>query len=284
MKHILEILFVIIAGAFAIWLIGKFLTVVADERILKYRAVYFRANKSICEKCLKMGRAMIKSYPQYCEYATSLGLNKTINCSVSVVAGSGRDPIRYLLKYSHIGDSVEDMDKLEVIERFLDDYTVFKTKIDEATEKILEKLPWFERSFADEKMLAYTVCGLQYEIANIKAPFLRFLYVSPAGRAVHSNKITVDANLIKATISEVSRILERKGHSRRQRSIMTNDLREAIKKRDNYTCRECGNSVYKEPNLLLEVDHIIPISRGGKTEADNLQTLCWRCNRKKSNK
>ncbi|MCM1180947.1 MAG: HNH endonuclease [Clostridium sp.] len=63
---------------------------------------------------------------------------------------------------------------------------------------------------------------------------------------------------------------------------MTNDLREAIKKRDNYTCCLCGNSVYNEPNLLLEVDHIVPISKGGKTEAGNLQTLCWRCNRKKS--
>ena len=46
---------------------------------------------------------------------------------------------------------------------------------------------------------------------------------------------------------------------------MTQDLREAIKKRDNYTCCKCGNSVFKEPNLLLEVDHIIPVSKGGLT-------------------
>lgn len=74
------------------------------------------------------------------------------------------------------------------------------------------------------------------------------------------------------------------GHSKAQRSAMTNDLREAIKKRDNYTCCICGNSVFKEPNLLLEVDHIVPISKGGKTDASNLQTLRWRCNRAKSNK
>jgi 5-methylcytosine-specific restriction endonuclease McrA len=62
---------------------------------------------------------------------------------------------------------------------------------------------------------------------------------------------------------------------------MTADLREAVKQRDNYTCQKCGNSVLKEPNLLLEVDHIIPVAKGGKTEPDNLQTLCWRCNRAK---
>ena len=39
-----------------------------------------------------------------------------------------------------------------------------------------------------------------------------------------------------------------------------------------------------EPNLLLEIDHIIPISKGGCTVEENLQTLCWKCNRAKSNK
>ena len=47
---------------------------------------------------------------------------------------------------------------------------------------------------------------------------------------------------------------------------------------------EGTNMAIEEPNLLLEVDHIVPVSKGGKTEADNLQTLCWRCNRSKSNK
>ena len=32
------------------------------------------------------------------------------------------------------------------------------------------------------------------------------------------------------------------------------------------------------------LDHIIPVSKGGCTVEDNLQTLCWKCNRAKSNK
>ena len=40
----------------------------------------------------------------------------------------------------------------------------------------------------------------------------------------------------------------------------------------------------KEPNLLLEIDHIIPVAKGGLTEESNLQTLCWKCNRAKSDK
>ena len=65
---------------------------------------------------------------------------------------------------------------------------------------------------------------------------------------------------------------------------MTKKLREEIKQRDYYTCQCCGNSTSKEPNLLLEIDHIMPISKGGLTQKDNLQTLCWKCNRSKGNK
>lgn len=69
-----------------------------------------------------------------------------------------------------------------------------------------------------------------------------------------------------------------------QRALMTSELRKKILQRDNYTCKYCGASVYQEPNLLLEIDHIIPVSKGGLTTEDNLQTLCWKCNRKKGAK
>lgn len=65
---------------------------------------------------------------------------------------------------------------------------------------------------------------------------------------------------------------------------MTKKLREFIKRRDNYTCQNYYASVAQQNLLLLEVDHIIPISKGGLSTKDNLQTLCWKCNRTKSNK
>lgn len=65
---------------------------------------------------------------------------------------------------------------------------------------------------------------------------------------------------------------------------MTTKLRLKIKERDNYTCCQCGNSLAVEPNLLLEVDHIIPIAKGGLTQEENLQTLFWKCNRSKGSK
>ena len=46
-------------------------------------------------------------------------------------------------------------------------------------------------------------------------------------------------------------------------------LVEAVKRRDQYTCQSCGRVTEDG-----ECDHIVPTSKGGKTELANLQWLC----------
>lgn len=67
-----------------------------------------------------------------------------------------------------------------------------------------------------------------------------------------------------------------------ERQIMNDNIRYNVLKRDNYTCQICGATA--KEGAKLHVDHIIPVSRGGKTVMSNLQTLCERCNMGKSNK
>lgn len=115
-------------------------------------------------------------------------------------------------------------------------------------------------------------------------PVFKMYYRSPQGRSYRKSEYFFDTNGLKLLYSEVKSLLSKQNHAKAQRSAMTAQMRESILRRDNWTCQRCGNSIYKEPNLLLEVDHIIPISKGGKTEPNNLQTLCWKCNRSKSDK
>jgi len=49
-------------------------------------------------------------------------------------------------------------------------------------------------------------------------------------------------------------------------------------KRDHFSCVFCGNSGV---GVRLELDHKVPISKGGTDDLDNLQTLCFECNRGK---
>ena len=71
-------------------------------------------------------------------------------------------------------------------------------------------------------------------------------------------------------------------HSKNQRKLMTKALRQKIMIRDNYTCQICGK--YMPDEIGLHIDHIIPVSKGGKTIESNLQVLCSKCNGRKSNR
>ncbi len=55
-------------------------------------------------------------------------------------------------------------------------------------------------------------------------------------------------------------------------------LRFEILERDDFTCQYCGQHA---PNVMLEVDHVIPVCEGGSDDRENLATACTACNRGK---
>lgn len=65
-----------------------------------------------------------------------------------------------------------------------------------------------------------------------------------------------------------------------KRKSISKKLRFEIFKRDSFKCQYCGNSA---PNVVLEIDHIDPVSKGGKNDILNLITSCFDCNRGKRN-
>lgn len=63
-----------------------------------------------------------------------------------------------------------------------------------------------------------------------------------------------------------------------KRKTITAKLRFEVFKRDSFTCQYCGRMA---PEVLLEVDHINPVSAGGDNDIMNLTTSCLDCNRGK---
>ena len=57
-----------------------------------------------------------------------------------------------------------------------------------------------------------------------------------------------------------------------------------IHERDEYRCQYCGVRNTDQSDPVYHVDHVVPVSRGGRTELTNLQLLCSQCNLAKGNK
>jgi hypothetical protein len=67
----------------------------------------------------------------------------------------------------------------------------------------------------------------------------------------------------------------------RKRKKLSNTVRFEVFKRDSFTCQYCGR---KAPEVVLELEHIEPVSKGGSDELLNLITSCWQCNSGKSDR
>jgi len=64
----------------------------------------------------------------------------------------------------------------------------------------------------------------------------------------------------------------------KSREPIPEDVRFAVWRRDEGKCVKCGS------RNNLEYDHIIPVSKGGSNTERNIQILCEKCNREKSDK
>lgn len=259
-------------------------TAISNSYVKKNKERFFDNNKTLSQKCKDLSLLLLEQKTTYFEYIRELGLNQTYNCSSSVVSSASNNIVKYLIKYSNIETNIYCLQQLDFCANYMESLVEFRNNINKLYLQVKPQLPVFVRLFATSNKVPYLISSSNFELTKIKKTVFCFLYVSPAGKSRRTCEINITTDIMKELQSEISAKINKSGHSKAQRSAMTNDLREAIKKRDNYTCCLCGNSVFNEPNLLLEVDHIIPISKGGKTEASNLQTLCWRCNRTKKDK
>ena len=68
-----------------------------------------------------------------------------------------------------------------------------------------------------------------------------------------------------------------------ERSKLKSGMRYDVLKQDNFACTICGRTAKKD-GVKLHVDHIKPVSKGGKSVRSNLRTLCQDCNLGKSDK
>lgn len=115
---------------------------------------------------------------------------------------------------------------------------------------------------------------------------VNYFYTSPAGKNHYTGHEDFSPefvqNICEKYFKQKYGFDDEKEFVKKQRSMMSKGLRYDVLQRDNFCCVVCGRNA--DDGVKLEVDHIKPVSKGGKTEISNLQTLCLDCNRGKSAK
>lgn len=211
---------------------------------------------------------------------------KVHNASLQVVRNAAADPIKYLMKYFQIEATEEKLTEIETLgesisrmENALANLIEREKSISQAVNPPAFILKHYLRQFREQ-------VGISIPTVTIPYPTYVFQYVSAGGNSSQVTTVQLNSRTIDTLIQTLSEKIKYKKSAKGQRALMTAKFREYIKSRDNYTCQErsCGISIYDEPHLLLEVDHIHPVSKGGESIESNLQTLCWKCNKTKSNK
>src|SRR4051794_30514425 len=88
-------------------------------------------------------------------------------------------------------------------------------------------------------------------------------------RRLHAESVTLPHPVVIRLVTYV-----RVPRDRAKRRI----TRRAVFARDSWTCQYCGTTSH------LTVDHVIPRSRGGASDWENIVTSCAPCNRRKGNR
>ncbi|MDR1188881.1 MAG: HNH endonuclease [Bifidobacteriaceae bacterium] len=203
------------------------------------------------------------------------------NASLQVVRRASMEPIKYLMKYFSIKADKPTLADIQRVAGSISrlENAVFNLQERETAIAARINPPAFIlKRYAD---VFWCQIGVHVSPISVPYPEYKFQYVSAGGNSSQESAIRLDTPALDALSATLAEKIRWAKSAAGQRALMTAALREQIKQRDRYTCLQCGVSLAAEPHLLLEVDHIMPVSRGGLSMPENLQTLCWRCNRSK---
>lgn len=221
------------------------------------------------------------------EWQNNIKNHQIYDCSASVCKSASNQPIKYLCKYFKIESNESTLMNFETV--FNDFAAAEQGKVllmnerDSILNNISDSIPKLIMYFSKSTVI-HKLGFEQYDFSDLYFPVYTFKYVSAGGNSSTKCDIKLNVDNLEKLIFYLNDLIKFRKSVQGQRALMTSSLREKIKSRDNFSCKKCTLSINDEKNLLLEIDHIIPLSKGGITSEDNLQTLCWRCNRTKGSK
>lgn len=237
---------------------------------------------------VKKSSAMLESLKKINEkYPFCNSIPKRYNLAISLTSKNNFD--RYELSTlvdTYILENEEFQKLLKDLSHNINSYSAYKSEIDlletEISENQAKKLHISYSSYKRIERRLFNKIQLKPVLdSNIEC---LAQYTTPKGRYTYTKTNTFNAQYCINRASRLSELAAMQNtesaRRKRERALMTDKLRYAILKRDGFRCKLCGRSA--DDGAKLHIDHIIPVSKGGRTVESNLRVLCDACNLGKS--
>lgn len=138
----------------------------------------------------------------------------------------------------------------------------YRNKVFAMADRLKITKPWQFRRFSYSKLMASGKAG-QKTMINLRMALVR------CGCPYYPDD----------TMAQLEKMLKSARNTIESRSVR---LRFKVLDRDKFTCRYCGRSPMNDDSVVLEIDHVVPLSKGGTWNERNLITSCRDCNLGKS--
>lgn len=131
-----------------------------------------------------------------------------------------------------------------------------------------------------ERKVHLPITFIEYTLDNEMKTYV--VYIASSNKLINGEKINTLFFVLREKLKEMMYGSKNNSYNKPKRiNGITKSIRYEVLKRDNFKCVFCGKS---KDEVSLEIDHIIPVSKGGTDELSNFQTLCCTCNLSKSNR
>ena len=165
----------------------------------------------------------------------------------------------------------DDLDKSKIDVCKIAKYIV-DNKMDPDTQSAYVRQLWDD---GDENILRLFFGRQKYFLDQLYREIIRLIFPLPPEE---NGNVTVG----KKKLEDMTLIEIRKINPEYEKELRDAVFAKATDEDGMFTCALCGKKFSNR--IMLQVDHIKPMNKGGKTILDNLQILCRVCNGKKSDK
>ena len=184
--------------------------------------------------------------------------------------------IEYLLKFYAQKETEPLFVPIEEIDRKRVDLSIVAKEIVDKDMRRREQEDYINGLWNDENGLIQIYFGNKYFFKKQLETEIDKLF-NPEEYVVKSDSIALQRSVEELSIHDIEQMIPE--HAR---SLKDEIFKKACDSEGNYCCAECGKkSVTK---ALFQIDHKIPMAKGGLSVIENLQLLCRTCNLRKGDK